>query len=287
LNTISTGIFFHYQQGERLRDFPGSLNGILEKDNVFLFDALYPLKPESAFDLKDARLETLHKVHSPDLVDRVKTTGNYEGALYSASGTLAAANRIWSGEIANAFVFTGYGDHHAGSNFFGGGCYFNGAAIAIHELKETFGVKRFAIIDTDPHHGDGTWELFQKNPKVLYLCFCSGSFQETCFNVNINVPFKINDEAYFALVRDALATYAGVFRPQIIFWNWGYDGTIGDYGDIGISPGLHLQLAIEMKRLAGRVCGGRLIVVLCGGSRRDLATLLIPRIINILADQAI
>jgi len=206
LNTISTGIFFHYQQGERLRDFPGSLNGILEKDNVFLFDALYPLKPESAFDLKDARLETLHKVHSPDLVDRVKTTGNYEGALYSASGTLAAANRIWSGEIANAFVFTGYGDHHAGSNFFGGGCYFNGAAIAIHELKETFGVKRFAIIDTDPHHGDGTWELFQKNPKVLYLCFCSGSFQETCFNVNINVPFKINDEAYFALVRDALAT---------------------------------------------------------------------------------
>ena len=30
----------------------------------------------------------------------------------------------------------GFPNHHAGSNFFGGGCYLNGAAIAIHELQE-------------------------------------------------------------------------------------------------------------------------------------------------------
>ncbi len=287
LSSIRTGIFFHYQQGERLRDFPEALNGILQKNNVFLFDALYPMKPASAFDLKDAPLEAIYKVHSPELVKRVKATGNYEGALYSASGTLAAAVRIASGEITNAFVFTGYGDHHAGSHFFSGGCYFNGAAIAISELAETFGIKRFAIIDTDPHHGDGTWELFQARTDVLYVCFCSGPFRETCANVNINVPARTRDDHYLALLKESLNTHVGVFRPEIIFWNWGYDGTIGDYGDIGISPGLHPKLALEIKKLALRVCQGKLIVVLCGGSRRDLAKLLIPQIIRILADQTV
>ena len=73
------------------------------------------------------------------------------------------------------------------------------------------------------------------------------------------------------------------FLPEIIFWNWGYDGTTGEYGDIGLTPGLHLQMARGIKELAGEICNGRLIVVLCGGSRRDLASSLIPRILEILA----
>ena len=44
------------------------------------------------------------------------------------------------------------------------------------------------------------------------------------------------------------------------------------------------RLAAEIKSLAMDTTGGRLIVILCGGSRRDLATALIPRIIKILAD---
>ena len=281
---MCTGIFFHYQQGERLKDFPQALNGILEKDNVFFYDALYLSKPRSSFDLEPIPIETLHKIHSPGMIDRVKATGNFEGALYSAAGTLSAAIKVWSGELINAFVFTGYGDHHAGSNFFGGGCYLNGAAIAIHELQEKFGAKRFAIIDTDAHHGDGTWELFENNPTVLYICFCSGSSQEKIQNVNVHVPFKIKDSVYTALAKESFEKLVKVFKPEIIFWNWGYDGTIGEYGDIGLTPELHMKLAMEIKKLALEVCRGRVIVVLCGGSRRDLAVYLIPRIIKILVD---
>jgi len=279
---MSTGIFFYYQQGERLRDFPQALGGILEKDDVFLYDAFYPSKPRSSFDLEPIPIETLHKVHMPEMVNRVRATGDYEGALYSAAGTLAAAVRVWSGEIINAFVFTGYGDHHAGSNFFGGGCYFNGAAVAIRDLQETFGAERLAIIDTDAHHGDGTWELFGNDPAVLYICFCSGSSQERNHNVNIHVPFRVGDSGYLALARDTFQNSVKAFQPEIIFWNWGYDGTIGEYGDMGLSLESHLQVAREMRELAHEVCGGRLIVILCGGSRRDYATFLIPRIIGIL-----
>jgi len=281
---MCTGIFFHYQQGERLKDFPQALNGILEKDNVFFYDALYLSKPRSSFDLEPIPIETLHKIHSPGMIDRVKATGNFEGALYSAAGTLSAAIKVCSDELLNAFVFTGYGDHHAGSNFFSGGCYLTGAAIAIHELQEKFGAKRFAIIDTDAHHGDGTWELFENNPTVLYICFCSGSSQEKIQNVNVHVPFKIKDSVYTALAKESFEKLVKVFKPEIIFWNWGYDGTIGEYGDIGLTPELHMKLAMEIKKLALEVCRGRVIVVLCGGSRRDLAVYLIPRIIKILVD---
>jgi hypothetical protein len=40
---MKTGIFFYHQKGERLKDFPQALKGILEKENVFLYDAFYPL----------------------------------------------------------------------------------------------------------------------------------------------------------------------------------------------------------------------------------------------------
>jgi acetoin utilization deacetylase AcuC-like enzyme len=280
---MPTGIFFHYQQGERLRDFPQALEGILNKENVFFFDALYPSKPESSFDLDPIPIETLQKVHTPEMVQSVKATPAYDGALYSAAGTLSAAIRISSGEITNAFVFTGYGDHHAGSDFFGGGCCFNGAAIAIHELQEKFGIERFAIIDTDAHHGDGTWELFARRADVLYICFCTGESSECNRNVNIHVPGRMTDDGYLSLAVDAFNKWVMPFCPEILFWNWGYDGTVGEYGDMGLSPELHGRLALEIRKTAEVVCGGRLIVVLCGGSRRDLATALIPKVIETLA----
>ena len=69
-----------------------------------------------------------------------------------------------------------------------------------------------------------------------------------------------------------------------MFWNFGYDGTVNDYGDIGLSPESHISLAELFKWAADEVAQGRLIVVLCGGSRRDLARDLIPAIIGVLAE---
>ena len=279
-----TGIFFHYQDGERLRDFPQALAGILDKNNVFLFDAFYPLKPPSSFELEPIPEETLSRVHTLQMIRQVKATGGFLGALYSAAGTMAAAVRIWDREIDNAFVFTGYGDHHAGTSFFGGGCYFNGAAIAIHELRHRFGVKKAAIIDTDAHHGNGTWQVFENDADVLYVCYCPGSFVESRNKVNIEVPWATNDDFYVQLVRESFIPRARAFRPDCLFWNWGYDGTQGEYGDMGLTPDCHLRLALELKQAAEELCSGRLIVVLCGGSRRELARLLIPKVINVLRE---
>jgi acetoin utilization deacetylase AcuC-like enzyme len=279
----STGIFFHYENGERLRDFPQALDGILDKDSVFFYDAFYPSKLPSAFDLEPIPEEWLHQVHTPDMVGRVRAIGAFEGALFSASGTVAASIRIWRGEIDNAFVFTGYGDHHAGKSSFGGGCCFNGAAIAIQQLRQQFGARRLAIVDTDAHHGNGTWEIFEDDADVLYVCLCSGSNRHQNNKVNVQVPPRVSDDEYIGLVEEGFVSRARAFKPETIFWNWGYDGTQGDYGDIGLTPNAHVRLAQMLQEAADRLCQGRLIVVLCGGRRRDLARRLIPQVISVLA----
>ncbi len=75
-----------------------------------------------------------------------------------------------------------------------------------------------------------------------------------------------------------------MFHPEILFWNWGYDSTQGEYGDIGLTPEVHILLVRELRKLADEISKGRLIIVLCGGSRRDLAHYLIPRMIEVLAE---
>jgi len=276
-----TGIFFTYFQGERLRDFPQALAGILDKENVSYYDAVYESR-DGLYYLAPASEELLLKVHSHDMVQRVKMTGDYESALYSAGGTVQAANEVWQGEIDNAFIFTSFGDHHAGSNFYGGMCYFNGAALAITTLKER-GVTRFAIVDTDCHHADGTRDIFSDDENILHVCFCYQDYQDSHQNVDVKIPYRTSDEEYLARMRREFVPRAVAFKPEYIFWEFGYDATQGEYGDKGITRDCHLKLAQVIKGVADRVCHGRLITILCGGSGRALATYVIPRIIGHLA----
>lgn len=276
-----TGIFYHYQRGERLKDFPSALGATLNKEGVVFYDALY--RQKLAYGVEPVREDLLLKVHSQRMIEWVKKSGVYEGALYSAGGTVQAVEKIFQGEIDNAFVFTGFGDHHAGRDFFGGGCYLNGAALAIENCRAKFGIRRFAIGDTDPHHGDGTWDIFMDDEEVLYLCFCSGNHSEQKNKVNIRIPFHTTDEECLKKVAENLIPRVAEFKPELIFWNFGYDGTRGEYGDIGLTRDCHPRLAEVFKTAAERACEGRLVVVLCGGSSREIATYTIPRIIECLA----
>jgi acetoin utilization deacetylase AcuC-like enzyme len=275
---LKTGIFYHYQQGERLKDFPEALGNILSYDEVLFYDARY--ERELAYGVEPVKEELLTRVHSKQLIERVKKTGDYLGALYSAGGTVQAVERIFQGEIARAFVFTGFGDHHAGRDFFGGGCYFNGAALAIANADEKFSPLKFAIIDTDAHHGNGSWDIFKDNERVLYFCLCSGGNFEEGNNINIKVPFHTSDEQYLAQIEEQFVPKVADFKPDLLLWNFGYDGTQGDYGDIGLSRDCHGEIARILTRTAQDICQGRLAVVLCGGSRRDMARYIIPQVIS-------
>jgi acetoin utilization deacetylase AcuC-like enzyme len=117
------------------------------------------------------------------------------------------------------------------------------------------------------------------------MCLCHGGDFEENNNVNVGVPWRVSDAQYVDLIKKNFAPRAAAFRPEIIFWNWGYDGMQGEYGDMGLSIDAHTMMARELKRVADEVCRGRLIVVLCGGSRRDMAQSLIPPLIRMLAGE--
>ena len=279
---MRTGIFFTYFRGERLRDFPQALANILDKENVSYYDAVYSAC-DGLYYVAPVSEELLLKVHSRNMVETVKRTGDYEAALYSAGGTVQAAEEIWQGKIDNAFVFTSFGDHHAGKDFYGGMCYFNGAALAIAALRER-GVGRVAIVDTDSHHANGTRDIFAGDDDVLHVCLCYQDYTDGHNNVDVMIPFHVSDEEYLARMSREFVPRAMAFKPEYIFWEFGYDATQGEYGDKGLSMDCHLKLARLIKGVADRVCRGRLITILCGGSGRTVATYTIPRIIDCLAE---
>ncbi|MFC1943074.1 hypothetical protein ACFLWO_00620 [Chloroflexota bacterium] len=277
-----TGIFFTYFQGERLKDFPQALAGILDKGNVSYYDAVYDSRHGLCY-LEPLSEELLLKVHSQSMVQEVKLTGDYESALYSAGGTVQAAEEIRQGKIDNAFIFTSFGDHHAGRSFYGGMCYFNGAALAITALRER-GARRVAIVDTDCHHADGTRDIFVHDRDVLHICFCYQDYSDNDNNVDVKIPYRTSDGEYLSRVRGEFVPRVVAFEPEYIFWEFGYDATQGEYGDKGLTRDCHPGLARLIKETADKVCQGRLITILCGGSGRAVATYTIPRIINCLAE---
>jgi acetoin utilization deacetylase AcuC-like enzyme len=277
-----TGIFFTHFQGERLKDFPGALKGLLDKANVSYYDAVYGSR-DGLFYLEPVGEHLLLKVHSQNMIESVKHTGDYEAALYSAGGTVQAAEEIHRKSIDNAFVFTAFGDHHAGRDFYHGMCYFNGAALAIAMLREK-GIRRFAIIDTDSHHGDGTRDIFRRDAGVLHLCFCDQDYSDEYNKIDLKIPHPTSNDEYFARMKQILLPRVEAFKPDYIFWEYGYDATEGEYGDKGVSRDSHIWLAELIKTAADDVCKGRLIAILCGGSGRATATYTIPRIISVFAE---
>ena len=105
-------------------------------------------------------------------------------------------------------------------------------------------------------------------------------------NIDVMIPYRTSDAEYLARVQQEFLPRAEAFQPDYIFWEFGYDATQGDYGDKGLTRDCHLELARLIKGVADRVCHGRLIIILCGGSGRATATYAIPRIISCLAEIA-
>jgi acetoin utilization deacetylase AcuC-like enzyme len=285
---IPTGIFYHpsYSRrsyltvGARLAGFPAALEPIRNSDKV------------KTYEPGPISLELLLKVHTPDLIEGVKGDPLCSTAWHSAGGVVLAGEKIAEGEITNAFAFIGAGGHHSGNNFFGGYCCFNDVALCIVNLREKYGLSRFAILDTDAHHGDGTRDLFQNDPDILHVCVCGMNIESTD-GTKVDLPYpdpwggrgsgRSMNDLYFDLVAGQFPPRARHFRPDLLFWYFGFDTHQGDYGDIGLTGPCYWNMAALMRDLANEICGGKLAVVLGGGSHTQLATYLIPPVISSLA----
>jgi acetoin utilization deacetylase AcuC-like enzyme len=277
------GIFYHpsfsrksYMTiGNRLKDFPEALEELLEKPNVRLFNA--PRVSE----------ELILKVHAPEMLSLVARDSLCSTAYESVGSVVAAMEALAKGELDRAFCFIGAGGHHAGYRQFWGACCFNDVVIALTHVRELSSWRRFAIVDTDAHHGDGTRQLIHDDPEVLHLCFC-GSNHCSADGTKIDVEvYRLGwhgdvNAQYVEKVRSHLPLIPQ-FKPDLLIWYYGFDTHADDYGSLGLTEEAFFDICDLMLR-SSQDCGVPLQVVLGGGSLPHLAFNTIPEIIRRLAE---
>ncbi len=87
-----------------------------------------------------------------------------------------------------------------------------------------------AIVDTDCHHADGTRDIFGDDRDVLHICFCYQNYSNNHNNVDVLVPYDTSDEEYLSRVRQEFVPRLVAFEPEYVFWEFGYDATLGSMG---------------------------------------------------------
>ncbi|KAL0033146.1 hypothetical protein WJX79_005419 [Trebouxia sp. C0005] len=134
--------------------------------------------------------------------------------------------------------------HHAESNTAMGFCFFNNAAIAARAAQAA-GAERVLILDWDVHHGNGTQEIFEEDPTVMYMSihrhdrgmFYPGTGAHDATGTgpgqgfSVNVPWLtggMGNGDYMAAFQHVLLPIAYEFDPTLIIVSAGFDAAIGD-----------------------------------------------------------
>lgn len=277
---LGTGVYFHEIlsqkfwpiMGDKFKNFPEVMKDVLQLPGVKLFT---PEKVSTTL---------LFRVHESALVEDLLTWDYGEGALYSAGGCVEAAQKVYEGELRNAFVFSAAAGHHAGTYSAWGGTYVSCTGPAIVNLQQKYDVIRCAIVDTDSHHGDGTRQIFMGARNVLHVCFCDLQVEEDmATKICVRVGKNMTDEEYLEKVRKEFFPRARKFRPEIIFHLLGHDTHKDDYGSRGLSSEHFITLVRELKELAEEICAGKLVVITMGGALPEVSDYIHPRIIKVLA----
>lgn len=164
------------------------------------------------------------------------TAGTWRAITASANVALTGAAIVNAGE-RTAFSLCRPPGHHAGSNFYGGYCFLNNAAIAAQWLRDQ-GAKRVCVLDVDYHHGNGTQEIFWTRPDVLFVSIHSDPIAEYPYflgyadetgagageGTNLNLPLPHGtDWMGYAEALDASCRVIEKFSPDVVVVSFGAD----------------------------------------------------------------
>jgi acetoin utilization deacetylase AcuC-like enzyme len=244
-----------------------------------------------------APLDAVLRVHTRAYLDRLEsaslsggghldadtyvTSDSYQVALLGAGGLLNLVDLVLRGEVGNGFALVRPPGHHALPHWGMGFCLLGNPAIAARWAQDRYGLQRILIVDFDVHHGNGTQDVFYRDPSVLYFSIHqypfypgTGAADETGLGqaegATINIPFPaaVGDEGYLAAFRQILAPAARILRPELILVSAGFDAHWMDpLAHMRLTVTGYYQLVVELIALADELCQGRLVAVLEGGYR--------------------
>lgn len=201
-------------------------------------------------------------------------------ALAGSSGALVdAVERLFEGKLACAFVAARPPGHHATATRAMGFCLVNHVAVAARHARATGLAERVAIVDWDVHHGNGTQEIFYRDPDVFYLSLHqsphypgTGRAEERGAGpgegTTLNVPLTagIPRDAYLEAFDAALEIAEEAFAPDLVLVSAGYDALAGDpLGGFLLEPSDFHGMTLRVMAWAERAGHGRVAAVLEGG----------------------
>jgi acetoin utilization deacetylase AcuC-like enzyme len=215
----------------------------------------------SFLEPKLASIQDLFTVHTEQYVDTIKNSkaGSYfdgdtpapkdifEYALLSVGGALVSLMRPPG--------------HHAGINGIAMGaptlgfCYFNNIAIAVKKLNLSA-----LILDIDGHHGNGTQEIFQGDPKVNFISLHrSPTYPGTGLVSNGNafnfpLPYSVGDSLYLETLEKALSQ-VDMKKIAVVAISAGFDAHQGDLASLGLSTSCYRKIGRIVGELTKPVFG--------------------------------
>lgn len=199
-----------------------------------------------------------------------------EAALLIAGGAVRCGKAVFSGEARRA-ISLGGGYHHAGRSYGGGFCIFNDVAVLVEHLRANYSVKRFLILDYDVHFGNGTSDIYYRDPTVLYISLHQdprtiypgtgfvwqiGEEAGEGYNVNVPLPPGTGDSTYLYALNEVFVPLAEEFKPEIIIANGGSDPHFADMlGDLNLTVKGFFNISSLIRGIADKVCGGKLVLM--------------------------
>ena len=242
--------------------------------------------PDDFLVPKPASDEDILRVHSQDYVYKLKSGSMsaaeiqrmevpyskklVEACWLAAGGSILAGQRaIEDGWAANV----GGGFHHACPDHGEGFCVINDVAVAIRRLQFDGKIERAIVVDTDVHQGNGTAEIFSGDADIFTLSIHQEHnypFPKARSTLDINLPDRIGDADYLAILEKHLHQAFRDFSPQILFYVGGADPYRED--QLG---GLSLTMEGLARRDAlvfdyARRNGAPVAITLAGGYARKL-----------------
>jgi acetoin utilization deacetylase AcuC-like enzyme len=173
--------------------------------------------------------------------DTLVSEGSWVAALHTAGGAVAAVDALLSGETARTFAAGRPPGHHATYSRAMGFCLFNNVALAALHALSAHGLERVLILDWDVHHGNGTNDLFHRNPEVLYISIHEsplypgtgpasdhGAGAGSGYTVNLPVAGGSGDDVWLGLVHERVLPLARDYRPALLLVSAGYDAHADD-----------------------------------------------------------
>ncbi|MFQ5621796.1 MAG: class II histone deacetylase [Paracoccaceae bacterium] len=204
----------------------------------------------------------------------------YEIAALSAGLVVAALASVLRGEHANAYALSRPPGHHCLPDWPNGFCLFNNIAIAIEAARAAALAQRFAVVDWDVHHGNGTEAIFYERGDVLTISLHqernypldtgdagdTGAGDGEGCNMNVPLPPGAGHDAYLAAMERLVVPKLRAFAPDAIVVACGFDAS-------GVDPLSRMLCGADTFRLLTRqlldaareLCGGRVAMAHEGG----------------------